>query len=232
MIANLLGGLFLYSGESLKPRHVSPLLLLYPEELILTHCEGLRTLNQSGEFKYPNVETPTKRTYWVIQDLLLAGAYPGQPEPAKHLARLQALYDAGMRTFINLQEEDETNNAGQRFVRYDGDLRDIAAKQDDMISHLRFPVPDGGTPSVDRMRCILDAIDLSIAANRTVYVHCFGGMGRTGTTICCWLLRHGYVDRSSVLSTLTRLRQADKERADRKVPENADQESFVLNWAD
>jgi len=157
-------------------------------------------LNQSGEFTYPDTETPAKRTYWVMQGTLLAGAYPGQPDPAKHLARLQALYDAGMRTFINLQEEGETNNARQPFVRYDGDLREVAAKQKDTILHLRFPISDGGTTSVDRMRSILDSIDLSLAANRGVYVHCFGGMGRTGTTICCWLLRHGYVDRSNVLS--------------------------------
>ncbi len=189
-------------------------------------------MNQSGELTYPNTETPAKRTYWVIQNGLLAGAYPGQPDRAKHLARLQSLYDAGMRTFINLQEEGETNNVGKSFVRYDGDLREIAMKRNDAVSHLRFPIPDGGTPSVDRMRSILDAIDLSLAANRAVYVHCFGGMGRTGTTICCWLLRHGYVDRSKVISALARLRQADKERGDRKAPENAEQESFVLNWVE
>ncbi len=189
-------------------------------------------MNQSDKFTYPITETPTDRTYWVVQNNLLAGAYPGQPDPAKHLARLQALYNAGMRTFINLQEEGETNNDGQPFVRYDGDLREIAMKRNDAVSHLRFPIPDGGTTSVDRMRSILDAIDLSLAANRAVYVHCYGGMGRTGTTICCWLLRHGNVDHSNVLAVLTRLRQADKERADKKAPENADQESFVLNWAE
>ncbi len=189
-------------------------------------------MNQSGEFTYPDTKTPAGRTYWVVQDKLLAGAYPGRPNAAEHLARLQSLYDAGMRTFINLQEEGEKNNSGQTFVRYDGDLRDIAAKRDETISHLRFPIPDGGVTSVDRMRCILDAIDLSLAANRAVYVHCFGGMGRTGTTICCWLSRHGHVDRGNVLSVLTRLRQADKERASWKAPENENQESFVLNWAE
>ena len=189
-------------------------------------------MNQSGEFIYPNPNTPVERTYWVVQDRLLAGAYPGRPEPAEHRARLQSLYDAGMRTFVNLQEEDEKNNFGVPFVRYDGDLHDIAARQNDTISHLRFPIPDGGVTSVARMQSILDAIDGSLSANRGVYVHCFGGMGRTGTTICCWLLRHGHVDRANVLSVLTRLRQADKERGSRKAPENEKQESFVLNWAE
>ena len=64
-------------------------------------------MNHSGEFTYPDTKTPAKRTYWVVQGKLLAGAYPGQPEPTKHLARLQSLYDAGMRTFVNLQEVGE-----------------------------------------------------------------------------------------------------------------------------
>jgi hypothetical protein len=189
-------------------------------------------LNQTGKFTYPDTKTPAERTYWVVQDKLLAGAYPGQLDAAEHLARLQSLWDAGIRTFINLQEEGEINKTGQAFARYDGDLRDIAGKRDDMISHLRFPIPDGGVTSVDRMRCILDAIDLSLAAGRGVYIHCFGGMGRTGTTVCCWLLRHGHVHRDDVLSVLTQLRQADKIRGDGKAPENSNQESFVLNWTE
>ncbi len=189
-------------------------------------------MNHSGEFAYPETTTPAVRTYWVVQNKLLAGAYPGRFDAAEHLARLQSLYDAGMRTFINLQEEGEKNNSGLLFVRYDEDLRKIASKRNDTIAHLRFPIPDGGVTSTDRMRCILDAMDLSLAANRSVYVHCFGGMGRTGTAICCWLLRHGHVDRGNVFSVLTRLRQADKERCSWKAPENERQESFVLDWTE
>lgn len=95
-------------------------------------------MNQSGELTYPDTKMPIARTYWVIQDKLFAGAYPGRTDASVHLVRSQSLYDSGMRNFINLQEEGETNNSGQTFVRYDGDLRDIAAKRDDMISHLRF----------------------------------------------------------------------------------------------
>jgi len=168
----------------------------------------------------------------VLDDTFLAGAYPGRPDPADHRERIHLLFNGGMRTFINLQEENETNNSGVPFVRYDNELRRIARERVQQIAHLRFPIPDGGTTSVDRMRCILDAIDLSLSASRPVYVHCFGGMGRTGTTVCCWLLRHGHVNRDHVLSVLTQLRQADKERANWKAPENEKQELFVLNWAE
>jgi hypothetical protein len=46
--------------------------------------------------------TPTTRTYWVVPERLLAGAYPGSPRPAEHRDRIESLWNAGVRTFINL----------------------------------------------------------------------------------------------------------------------------------
>lgn len=183
-----------------------------------------------SEYTIPSSCTPLTRTYWVVDGLFLAGAYPGNLDPDKHRARVTGLFNAGMRTFLNLMEEDESNNDGSPFVRYDHDLRSVASKDGERVAHLRFPIPDGGTTTTDRMRSILDAIDLSLDAGRPVYVHCFGGMGRTGTTVCCWLLRHGFASKDGVLPLLTQLRQADEERASWKAPENPNQERFVLNW--
>lgn len=162
-----------------------------------------------------------ERTYWVVRPWLLAGAYPGHPEPAKHEARMLAIRAAGARTFVNLMEENARNNQGEPFVPYDAgaDAR-----------CLRFSVVDGSIPSRALMRSILDAIDLSLEARRPVYVHCFGGMGRTATVVGCWLLRHALASRSDVLDVITRLRKADKLRASRDAPENAEQREFVLSW--
>ena len=35
------------------------------------------------------------------------------------------------------------------------------------------------------------AIDEAMSAGKAVYVHCWGGVGRTGTVVGCWLVRHG-----------------------------------------
>jgi len=179
----------------------------------------------------PQPPAPLPRCYWVRAPRLLAGAYPGKPLPAEHQERVTQLFDAGMRTFINLMEEDETNPQGKPFVRYDDLLRSLAAERKTRIAHLRFPIRDQGIPTADLMRSILDAIDLSLAAGDPVYVHCFGGIGRTGTTIGCWLLRHGLTTPEDVLTMLAELRTADHERSSWASPENERQRDFVLDWA-
>lgn len=181
-------------------------------------------------FTIPKIAVPVERCYWVVENLLLAGAYPGHSNTQTHKKRISGLWEAGIRTFINLMEENETNHAGQAFVRYDDMLREMASTNNDRIAHLRFPIPDTKITTHDRMRSILDAIDLSLDRQIPVYVHCFGGMGRTGTVICCWLLRHGLASKDNVLSLLTTLRQADLQRATWPAPENKTQCQFVLDW--
>jgi protein tyrosine phosphatase len=166
-----------------------------------------------AELTIPQPPAPLGRTYWVVAGQLLDGAYPGKRDPNEHLARLTGLFESGMRTFVNLMEENESNNAGVPFVRYDDCIRDIASSQRATIAHLRFPIRDGGVTTTDRTQSILDSIDLSLEAGKPAYVHCFGGMGRTGTTICCWLLRHGLANKNNVLSVLTTLRHRNPPQA-------------------
>ena len=77
----------------------------------------------------------------------------------------------------------------------------------------------------------LDAIDACLAAGRPVYLHCFGGMGRTGTVVCCWLLRRGFATEAEVFEKLDALRRADVARRDRPAPENEEQRAFVRAFA-
>jgi len=61
-------------------------------------------------------------------------------------------------------------------------------------------------------------------------IHCFGGVGRTGTAVCCWLLRHGLAAPQDVITTLQELRQADHQTKGRKAPETSEQIAFVEGW--
>ncbi|MEI8212170.1 MAG: dual specificity protein phosphatase family protein [Planctomycetota bacterium] len=181
-------------------------------------------------FQIPESAPPLPRSYWVVDRMFLAGAYAGRAEPRAHKERLSGLFNAGARTFVSLMEEDETNNDGIPFVPYEGLLQQIASEANEQVDCVRFPIVDRHIATNAKMRDILDTIDRSIENNRPVYVHCFGGIGRTGTVVCCWLLRHGHASRDNVFEVLTELRRADTERAWRDAPENNTQRQFVLNW--
>lgn len=178
------------------------------------------------ELASPDATPPAPSSYWVVQGLLLAGAYPGDSDPEKHLAKIQRLLDAGIRRFVNLMEEDETNWEGELFAPYDDLVERLCAGADCR----RYPIRDVSVPTPSLMVDILDAIDESLAAGKPTYVHCWGGVGRTGTVIGCWLLRHGLADPSHVLETLARLRKQDRQRRHRMSPETPQQRRFVESW--
>ena len=54
-----------------------------------------------------------------------------------------------------------------------------------------MPIEDLSVPTLADMERILGAIDDELAAGRAVYLHCWGGIGRTGTVVGCYLVRQG-----------------------------------------
>lgn len=179
----------------------------------------------------PTDEPPTTRCYWVVPGRLLAGAYAGHQDPREHEARIASFWNAGVRRFVSLMEPHERNNGGDPFRDYSATVAALAERTSERAECLRFPIRDGSVPTSEGMRAALSAIDDALAANRGVYVHCFGGMGRTGTTIACWLLRHRLASHADVIDRLAALRAKDHLRAWRRVPESGEQDQFVSEWS-
>jgi protein-tyrosine phosphatase len=73
------------------------------------------------------------------------------------------------------------------------------------------------------MREILDELAAAIDEGRTVYVHCRGGIGRTGTVVGCWLVRGGSSGEEAI-TTIAAL------RGDSFSPETREQHEFVRAW--
>ena len=96
----------------------------------------------------------------------------------------------------------------------------------------RFSVPDKNVPSVELMKKILDEIDMLHAKKIPIYIHCWGGIGRTATVVGCWMMRHGIATRSTVLDEIFTLRRigVDPAYLGLRSPETDEQERFVLAW--
>jgi hypothetical protein len=171
---------------------------------------------------------PAIWTYWVVDGLFLAGPFPGDKEQELAQDKLAVLLGAGAALFIDLMEADETNYAGEPFAPYASTASAMAAPAS--IVSKRFPIRDQSIPTRMAMVKILDAIDESISKQQPVYLHCWGGVGRTGSVVGCWLIRHGLATKDTVLQTIQTLRQHDKHRGARNSPETKEQEPFVRSW--
>ena len=76
----------------------------------------------------------------------------------------------------------------------------------------------------------LDAIDRHIAEGRTVYVHCFGGVGRTGVIVGCWLVRHGRTGDEALERLAELWRDCPKSSRHPRSPQMPEQVDYVRNW--
>jgi hypothetical protein len=168
-------------------------------------------------------EHPIPDSYWVQPGTLLAGEYPGALADAEATAKLTALLAAGVTVFLDLTAEGE---AGLR--PYFPQVQQLAAAQGKTLTHLRRPIPDMSVTTPARLAAILDEIDAAVVQGAVVYVHCFGGIGRTGTVVGCWLVRHGQ-NGEQALATIATCRRNTPDGW-RRSPETEAQTRMVLTW--
>ena len=194
----------------------------------------LRSLFPSTrEEEAPQVQTgpmrPHKNTYWAVPGQLLAGEYPTpiQGDTARSRERLNCYMDFGITFFLNLTHPDDPP------VPYDDLLGETAAARGLMVEYRRRPIVDRSTPeSPAQMAEILDTIDAAIKSGRTVYVHCWGGVGRTGTVVGCYLVRHGMNGDEALRYLNARWQTVAKRLYHPHSPETPEQWDYVRRWAD
>ena len=98
--------------------------------------------------------------------------------------------------------------------------------------HHRFPIGDFGLPTPETMNAILDKIEESLQAGRKIYLHCWGGIGRTGTTVGCYLVRQGKSAEEALDQLATWWRGVPKSQYHPHSPETQEQVNFIRTWAE
>lgn len=148
--------------------------------------------------------------WWVEPGRLLAGEFPGHVEAGGAAEKVNLLVDAGIRTFVDLTAP------GDPLTPYEPIVAKAAADRRLDVRHVPFPIPDVGVVEDDRYDDVIAVID-EAQGRGGVYVHCRGGVGRTGTVIGCVLGARG-AGYDEVVQRLATLR-AGTRKAGRSCPE-------------
>jgi hypothetical protein len=169
-------------------------------------------------------QRPIPESYWVIPNRLLAGEYPAALYDVELTRkRMDSFLQVGFRTFINLTCEGEIED-------YQPVLREQAGYFGQETECFRFPIGDYGLPTFAGMCATLDAIDAALARGHKVYLHCYGGIGRTGATVGCYLVRHGLTGPEALRQLARWWQHVPKSARYPHSPETLQQEDFVRNW--
>ena len=167
---------------------------------------------------------PIPDSYWVSPDFL-AGEYPGSRHEAEARQKLQALLGAGINFFLDLTEEVERNVSLKPYKQL---LDEEAAKLGKKVEYRRIPIRDVDVATPEIMVEILDTIDAAIAAGKKVYIHCWGGIGRTGTVVGCYMVRHGMTGEAAIRK-IAELRKGTPDEW-KTAPQTQAQRNMIINW--
>lgn len=101
-------------------------------------------------------------------------------------------------------------------------------------SYRIFPIKDASAPEsiesvcqlLDRMRHIL-----SNPTNK-IYLHCWGGVGRTGTIVACWIAREYGMTYYKTITNLLSMWKTCLKSANQSIPDHWSQKEFIKNFAE
>ncbi len=141
---------------------------------------------------------PTTESNWVILDRLMMGAYPASTNDDQHYEISRRLLNCGIRTYVCLQDEYDhmaTQNqwrSGKRIRPYIYDAAEMLRTGESFslekdgsktLEMLHVAIKDCSITMDKLVQDLAEDVCLRLCKNEVIYVHCWGGHGRTGTLV-------------------------------------------------
>ena len=160
------------------------------------------------------------RNSYMVMDRVYAGEYPRDNDDKKSVEKIKLFERFGITHFIDLTEE--------------GELRPYSQLIDSRIQRIRFPIQDVSIPaSIESVKDLIGQIQgiLNESDRNKVYIHCWGGVGRTGTIVGCLLSHQHDFDYEKTMGALKKAFSDCPKSAYRHTPETQKQCDFIARYA-
>ena len=198
--------------------------------------------------KLEDAHSFSKDASWLIPGYVLCGSYPGACPGRPQHNDLAQVRDTGVSTFVCLQEElppqdapwpeNGVPNLSERAKFAAGNFLNYRSAAGEDASYVHFGLPDLSVcESLDSLDEIVCDLRKRIEAGDKLYIHCWGGRGRTGLIAACLLgSLYGDMDAEEALQRVQcyyDLRQPlarDFSAARKTSPETDEQKNQVRDW--
>jgi protein-tyrosine phosphatase len=137
------------------------------------------------------------RFSWIINDKLAASNI------IRNEKEIRELKKKGITNVVCLVEEHELP------FRNVKEYEEILSKYGIELKH--FPIKDFYAPSLEYLIKIIKYIDEKIKENKKVLVHCYGGLGRTGTIVASFLVYYKKISAEEAINYVRRIRPGSVE---------------------
>lgn len=174
----------------------------------------------------PDTLRPPVNTYWISERSQLAGEYPGHSDEDVTRRKLEEFLDLGIRAFLDLTHSYELRP-------YQPTLEALSKERSITVQYSRMSIDDMGVPkSTDSMRAIQSQLTTWRILGVPSYVHCWGGVGRTGTVVACQLIEQGVNPEAALrlLSAFWQTMSPEKRRRYPQSPQTPRQVQYVRTW--
>ncbi len=104
---------------------------------------------------------------WIIPEKVAGSRYPDPSD-------LPDIYNQGIRAIISLEQYDYPEAILQN-----------------RMEHFHLPIPDFTAPSLAQLKRMVSFITSMNEKYKPVLVHCYAGIGRTGTVLTAYLISRG-----------------------------------------
>lgn len=136
---------------------------------------------------------PPPNFSWVIPNKLAAHGYPSEP------SEVQYLEEVGIKHVVVLTKECRPPvDAGPN------------------ISWCFIDIEDFTPPSLEQVNTFFSVIEKGRKDNEAVSVHCFRGIGRTGTMIACYFVKYEGMTAENAIQKIRQLRPGSIETKDQE----------------